>query len=203
MATYRTGFGTGNYGVRVFGLDGAITDAIGSTTTAATTVSSAEIVRDASASVSASASTSSAGVFVVDASASTSASASTTSAGEQIFQTSATASASITSATASLQFITNAEASTSMSSSFTAAGLRVALGEIYLLTESSATSDSQLEANGGSQISAVATVSPTIVRVRFGDGSIIQGVSAFADPDGRRKWEYIPVTSVDWNKLAA
>ena len=89
-----------------------------------------------------------------------------------------------------------------MSSSFTAAGLRVALGDASVSSTLTTTSDSQLEANGVAQIDAVSTVSPTIVRVRFGDGSTVQSVSTFAST-GREKWEYIPVTSVDWNQIAA
>lgn len=99
-----------------------------------------------------------------------------------------------------------------MTSSFTAAGLRVAIGDASVSSSLTATSDSQLEANGVAQVDAVATVSPTIVRVRFGDGSTVQAVSSFASA-AIGKWEHIdpnavtwtnvPVNSIDWNKLAA
>jgi len=116
------------------------------------------------------------------------------------------------SATASLQFLTNAEASTSASSSITASCLRFRLADASVSSTLTATSDSQLEANGVAQIDAVSTVSPTIVRVRFGDGSTVQAVSSFASA-AIGKWEHIdpnavtwtnvPVNSIDWNKLAA
>lgn len=86
-----------------------------------------------------------------------------------------------------------------MTSSFTAAALRVKDGDASVSSALTTTSDSQLAANGVAQIDAVATVSPTIVRVRFGDGSTVQSVSTFASA-GREKWEYELATSVTWNK---
>jgi len=205
--TYRTGFGTGNYGVRVFGLDGEITDAIGSVTTAATTVTSAELIQQASASVSAQASATSASKKIFQSSATASPSASLTSAGEKIFQGEATVTAEVTDASASLQFITNAEAETiAGSASFTAAGVRVPEGSASVSAQSVFDASAFITAKGVSLIdgqSVVADMDGVGYRVRVASASTIQGVSSIASVDGREKWEPLPYTSITWTEIAA
>ena len=55
--TYRTGFGTGTYGTRAFGVDGTITEAIGTIVTVSTTASAGLRVRLAASIVATSSST--------------------------------------------------------------------------------------------------------------------------------------------------
>ena len=52
MTAYRTGYGTGLYGVRAYGLDGSVIDADAVVSCAATTTSVAERARTAAADVS-------------------------------------------------------------------------------------------------------------------------------------------------------
>ena len=202
---YRTGFGTGNYGVRAFGLDGTVTESVGSGTLVSGVVSSAEVIKLGSASGSASASVGSpTGEFMIDAASAVSASASTTSAGEVIYLGEGTATAEVTDASASLQFITNASASISASASFTSAGVRVRIGAPTVT--SAATFDAQafITAVGALAISGVATTADLDglgYRVRIGEGNTIQGSSSFASI-GREKWEPISYTSTTWSNVA-
>jgi len=203
---YRTGFGTGNFGVRAFGVDGTITEAVGGATLVSGTVSSAEVIKLGSASASASASTGSpTGEFMIDASASGSASSSTTSSAEIIYLGSATANAGITSASASLQFLTNASANTAASASFTSAGVRVPEGSATVT--SAATFDAQafINAVGASSIEAVSTVADLDgvgYRVRVATANAIQGSSSISSVDGREKWEPISYSSITWSNVA-
>ena len=203
---YRTGFGTGNFGVRAYGVDGTVTEAVGGGTLVSGVVSSAEVIKLGSASVSASASTGTpTGEFMIDASASTSASASTTSAAEKIFQGDATASASITTASASIQFLTNAKGSISASASPTATGLRIGTGVINITPQLTATSDSSLKAVGEATVSAQSSLpdmNSAGYRVRIASASTIQSVSSFLSVSGREKWEPISYTSITWSNVA-
>lgn len=204
--TYRTGFGTGNYGVRAFGLDGAITEGISTVITSSSTVSSAEVIQLASASLSAQASATSASEKIFQSSATSSPSASLTSAGEKIFQGEATVTAQVTEASASIQFLTNAEGSTACSASLTAAGVRVPEGGASVSAESGFDAVAFITAKGESLIEGQATTADMDgvgYRVRIGTASAIQGVSTFASVDGRQKWETIPLTSITWTNIAA
>jgi len=193
MAAYRTGFGTGNYGVRVFGLDGEITDAIGSVTTAATTVTSAELIQQASASASAQSSTSADSEKIFQGSATASATASLTSAGQDVLQGEGTASAGA-SLSATLQFITNAEAEDiEGSASLTAAGVAVIVsGSIGVTASSGFDASANITAVGETTIDGSTDISINYIRERNVAANAIQGTSGIASVDGREKWETIP-----------
>lgn len=205
MATYRTGFGTGNYGVRAFGLDGAVTDGISTVITSSSVVSSAEVIQLASASLSAQASATSASEKIFQSSATASPSAALTSAGEKIFQGDATVTAQVTDATASLQFITNAEAETiAGSASFTAAGVRVPEGSASVSAESAFDASAFITAKGVSLIEAqsnVADLDGLGYRVRLGTSLVVS--ESVTVTIGREKWETIPVTPITWSNIAA
>jgi len=203
---YRTGYGDGNYGVRAFGVDGTVTEAVGGATLVSSVVSSAEVIKLGSASVSASSSTGTpTGEFMIDASASTSASASNSSAAEKIFQGDATVSASITSASASIQFITNASGSLSASASFTSAGLRIGTGTIAITPALTFDADAFITAKGVADITATGsfvTIDSAGFRVRLAEASAIQGSSSFSST-GRELWEPIPLATSNWSNIAA
>lgn len=203
---YRTGYGDGNYGVRAFGVDGTVTEAVGGATLVSSVVSSAEVIKLGSASVSASSGTGTpTGEFMIDASASTSASASTTAAAEKIFLGGATASASITTASASIQFITNADGSTSASASFTSAGLRIGTGTIAITPASTFDADAFITAKGVADVTATGsfvTIDSAGFRVRLAEASAIQGSSSFSST-GRELWEPIPLATSNWSNIAA
>lgn len=203
--TYRTGFGTGNYGVRAFGLDGAITEGISTVITSSSTVSSAEVIQLASASLTAQASATSASEKIFQSSATSSPSASLTSAGEKIFQGEATVTAEVTEASASIQFITNAEAETIQgSATFTSVGVRVPEGSASVSAESGFDAVAFITAKGESLVEGQATTADLDgvgYRVRLGTASAIQGVSTFASVDGREKWEPISIESQSWSTI--
>lgn len=203
---YRTGFGTGNFGVRAYGVDGTVTEAVGGATLVSGVVSSAEVVKLGSASVSASASTGTpTGEFMIDASASTAASASTTSAGEVIFLGGGTVTAGVSAASASIQFITNADGGTSASASFTASGLRVGTGVVSITPAATFDAQAFITAKGVADITATsvtADMDSTGYRVREASASTIQSVSSFLSVSGREKWEPISYTSITWSNVA-
>jgi len=199
MAAYRTGFGKGKYGVRVYGLDGEITDAIGSVTTAATTVTSAELIQQASASVSVQSSTSAESEKIFQGSATASATTSLTSAGEKIFQGEGSTSASA-SLSATLQFITNAEAEDiEGSASLTAAGVAVIVsGSIEVTALSGFDASANITAVGETTIEGSTDISINYIRERSVAANTIQGTSGIASVDGREKWETIPTGAQTW-----
>lgn len=206
MAAYRTGYNTGTYGVRAFGVDGTVTDAISTTASTASSASTAEIIYLASATVTGSATASADSVYVVDASASTSASSSTTSSAEIIYLGDATVTAGVTSASASIQFITNATPDpVTASAVLTSAGVRVPEGSATVT--SAATFDAQafITAKGVSGIAGAATTADLDgvgYRVRESSANTVQGVSTIASVDGREKWEPISYTSITWSNVA-
>ena len=196
MATYRTGFGTGTFGVRAFGLDGAITDAISLAETASTTVVNAEVVKDASAAGTASSANTASGFYVVDASASASSSASSSSAGEVIYLGSATSSAGVTLAEASLQFLTNAEAYGTATSSTTSDCVRVRFTTQVVDANASATCDGFITAWGGATIDANSGDLSSCERIR--KSPAIANPELTFNANGRFKYEQIAKDNETW-----
>lgn len=205
MAAYRTGFGTGNFGVRAFGVDGEVTDAIGSGTLVSTVVTSAEVVKLGSASSTTSSTTGSpTGEYIVDASASTSCASGTHSSGEVIYLSSAVSTSSTTSS-ASIQFVTNAESSVSATSSVAASALRVPIGSSTVNAQSAFSADAFITANVSAEVSSIGVLSDMDgvgYRVREASANAMQGVSIFASVSGREKWEPIAPASTTWTNVA-
>lgn len=196
MAVYRTGYSTGTYGVRAFGVDGAVTDAISLAEVSSTNVVSAEVVRDATASTSATTLLTSDSVYVVDALATASIASANTAAGEVIYLGGATVSAGVTSATASLQFLTNAEANDSVTATVSSSGVRVGESGANVLPAATATCDGFGTLAGVSAASSVSSFTSSGLRVRESSG-IITGTNTFT-ASGLYKYEPVAKDNEAW-----
>lgn len=195
MAIYRAGYGVGNYNVRAFGLDGAITDAISLVETAAVTLAGGEVVKTSSASSVASSSLTSSGEFVVDAIASTASTSSTSSSGEVVYLGYAISSGTAA-GTASLQFLTNAEAYGTAAASSTADCVRVRVTTQIVGANASVSCDGFITAWGGATIDVNLDASSACARVRKSPATIA-GAADFT-ASGRYKYEQIAKDNESW-----
>ena len=195
MTTYRTGFGTGNYGVRVFGLDGAITDAISLVETAATTVTSAELIQQASATGTATSASTGSSEKIYQASASVSSSSSASGSAQYVYQSSGTSDA-VSTNTASLQFITKAESHITASAGTSSVCDRIRFTDATVVSTVTFDANGQGTFGGALVCDTISTTSSSCERIALSGSSV--GANLVFVANGLYKYEPVAKDNETW-----